>query len=67
MPGDGDPATVRRLEDVLRDELLAVVDAELAVQGQADGDQVPGELRGHAIAIPTGLDVARRANSMSHQ
>ena len=42
---------------MLGDELLAVVDAELAVQGQADGDQVTGQLRGDAVAIAAGLDV----------
>ena len=42
MPGDGDPAAVGGLEDVLRHELLVVIDAELALQGQADGDQAPG-------------------------
>jgi len=57
MPRDGDPAAVGRLKDMLGDELLAVVDAELPLQGQADGDQVPGQFGGDAIAIPAGLDV----------
>lgn len=57
MPGDGDPAPVGRLEDVLGDELLAVVDAELALQGQADGDEAARQFGGDAIAIPAGLDV----------
>ena len=57
MPGDGDPATLGRLEDVLGDELVVVVDTELAVQGQPDGDQVAGQLCGDAVAIAAGLDV----------
>ena len=57
MAGDRDPAAVGRLEDVLGDELLAVVDAELALQGQADGDQAARQIGGDAVAIAADLDV----------
>ena len=60
MAGDGDPAAVGRLEDVLGDELLAVVDAELALQGQSDGDEAARQVGGDAIAISAGSQATWR-------
>src|SRR4029453_3918350 len=65
MAGHGDPAAVGRLEAVLGDELVVVVDAELTLQRQADGDEVARQLRGGAIAIPSALDVGVPADLAS--
>src|SRR5206468_1168309 len=55
--GDRDPALGGRLEEMLRDALLAVVDRDGAIQRDPHADRTAGQRGGHAVAIAADLDV----------
>src|SRR5215510_6678260 len=62
MIGDGHPALGGRLEDELRDALLAVVDGDGAVERDPHPHGLPGQDPGHTAAIAADLDVGVPAN-----
>ena len=62
MIGDGHPALGGRLEDVLRDTLLAVVEGAGAVERDPHPPWLPGQGPGHAVAIAADLDVGVPGN-----
>jgi hypothetical protein len=51
---DGDPALGRGLEPVAHEDGVAVIDHELVLQGDADGDRAAGECFGRSVPSTAG-------------